>query len=380
VVNGFVELLPAPTNPNAQFQLQQMQMMGQLNPQAMLQFSRRFCPQFVISNTSTGISNSEGPEFQLLAIYAASLIGENYNWHNAFSPRLVDGVDIGDIGAINYEMKMGMDPSDPAARPAKLDTKSSSFTQASLQQLLMAACHDNFGIALDIEENGLRSWINTMFLLAGGATGTSALQLSEGGKAAHAAIIAAANNLTGNTFSTFFDASQLITVRDGTRIQGGYYTDAKGVKQDVRNIDMLAVLNLTGGQDPHIVEEWKMINSQVNHLSIPKRMALRNQRLAELLGTSYTNKTYFERVVFNWPFVDALRKALGAAGLIVHPDNMHAQYNQMAYMAPLAQTYGMPTNTPTSLQQVAWNNFQPDGRQINMGYRTGQPFGNYNGF
>ncbi|ANH51686.1 nuclear shell protein [Erwinia phage vB_EamM_Desertfox] len=374
-VNGYVELIAAPQQ---QMGYQQQMMMG-MNPQQAMQFYRRFYPQFTITSTGTGISNAQGPEFQLLALFAASLIGENSNWHHAFAPKMVNGVDINDIGAINYELKMGLES--PDDRPKKIITKDHSFTTQALHQLLYTACHESMSIAIDIEETGTRTWVNSMLLLAGGQPNGNAAALSPQGQQAHKAIIQAANNLTNGEFSKHFtDQNQLIAVRDGTRIQGGFYVSKDNhQKMDIRNVDLLAVLNFVGETDPRIVEEWKIITSSTSGMSTPKRVALRQQKLQQLLGESFVLKAYYERVVINWAFMDALRKAITAAGLIVRPENTNMQYNVQSYGTPMAQLYGMPTNIGSSLQQGAYAT-DNQGRVVNMAaFRTGGAFGTFNG-
>lgn len=367
-VNGYVELVsagPAPAMIAGPY--------GQMMPD-----TRRYYPQLAITNISQGISNAEGPEFQILGFYVATLLLENNNWMNAFAPRMVNGVDINDIGALNYEMRLGVDPMDPNARPQKINTKASDFTTLSLQQLLTQACYPSMSVVMDIEETGHRNWVNSMFLQAGGAPGNTAASLTPDGRQAHEAIIAAANNLTNGNFSTFFnDPSQLITIRDGSRIQGGYYLAEDGKRLDNRNVDLLAVLNFLGESDQRRVEDWKMICSSTSGLSGPKRIALRQQFLQNILGSSYTQKCYYERVMLNVVFLDALRKAIHATNVQVRPENMSSQYNAMSYGVALAAQYGLSTNTASSLATGGYQQVDNQGRIINFGnYRT--PFGHFN--
>jgi len=343
----------------------------------MVQATQRYYPQLAITNISQGIFDAEGAEFQLLGLYTATLLMENNNWQNAFAPRMVNGVDINDIGALNYELGLGRDPADPNARPKKIDTKSHDFNMHALSQLLNTACFPSMSMVLDIEETGHRNWVNSMFLQAGGLPNTNYTLLSDDGKLAHDAIIAAANNLTNGNFSKFFtDPTQLITIRDGSRIQGGYYVSEDGKRLDIRNVDLLAVLNFLGESDPRRVDEWKMICSSTSGLSGPKRIALRQQFLQTILGASYQQKCYFERVMVNHVFLEALRQALAAGGVQVRPENMSSQYNSMSYGTPLAQMYGFNTNVGSSLVQGGFTQVDNMGRAINFGnYRT--PFGHY---
>ncbi|QXO10212.1 hypothetical protein pEaSNUABM37_00253 [Erwinia phage pEa_SNUABM_37] len=366
-VNGYVELVSAGNQP-----VMIPNQWGQMLPAP-----QRYYPQLAITNISQGISNAEGPEFQLVGLFTGTLLMENNNWQNAFAPRMVNGVDINDIGALNYELRMGVDPADPNARPKKIDTKTHEFNTLSLSQLLNAACFPSMSMVLDIEETGHRNWVNSMFLQAGGMPGTEPANLSQDGKLAHDAIIAAANNLTNGKFAEFFvDPKALITIRDGSRIQGGFYIDEKGARLDIRNVDLLAVLNFLGESDPRKVDEWKMICSSTSGLSGPKRIALRQQFLQTILGASYQQKCYYERVMVNHVFLDALRKALTAGGVQVRPENMSNQYNSMSYGTPLAAQYGFNTNIGSSLVPGGYAQVDNQGRNINFGqYRT--PFGHY---
>lgn len=368
-VNGFVELVSAGNQPV--FIPNQW---GQMIPAP-----QRYYPQLAITNISQGISNAEGPEFQLVGLWLSTLLMENNNWQNAFAPRMVNGVDINDIGALNYELRLGMDPQDPNGRPKKIDTKSHDFNNVSLSTLLNQACFPQMSMVMDVEETGHRNWVNSMFLQAGGQPGTEPANLSQEGRMAHDAIIAAANNLTNQKFAEFFtDPKALITIRDGSRIQGGYYIDEKGQRLDIRNVDLLAVLNFLGESDPRKVEEWKMICSSTSGLSAPKRIALRQQFLQNILGASYIQKCYYERVMINHVFLDALRKALTVSGIQVRPENMSNQYNAMSYGTPLAAQYGFNTNIGSSLVPGGYAQLDNQGRAVNFGnYRT--PFGHWQG-
>lgn len=387
VVNGYVELnaaTPQQIQQHQQMLFGQNQMMFQMNPQMASQigfYTPRYYPQFTITNTSTGISNAEGMEFQLLSLYASFMITTGGTWMHAFAPKMVNDLDIGDIGAINYELGIGVDPNNPElARPKKLETHDSSFTTQSLTQLMTQACFQEMSIARDIEETGHRSWVDSALLQAGGIPGTSAGQLTDVGKAAHQSIIDSANNLTGGEFAKFWtDPNKLIVVRDGSRIPNGYYTNKSGQRLDSRNVDLLAVLNFVGDSDPRLVEEWKMINSATSGMTVEKRTALHNQYLQRFMGEAYVQKSYMERVVLTGDFIQALVAACHSAGLIVSPENTNTQYNSASYGTPLASMYGLSTQTVNPMFGMQQQQFQPQQGygQVWNGVRT--PYGTYRG-
>lgn len=369
ITRGFVELLSAGPTQNVRYNE-----WGQ-----MVRDSRTYYPQFVITNHENGIFDAQGPEFTALAIFTATLIIENSNWMNAFMPKMVTGVDFNDIGAINYDLKLNYDPTDPQARPQRINTKDHSFGAPQLQQLLAQACFPTMTIAMDIEETGINTWQDAMYLQAGGAPGSTVAQLSLDGQNAHRAIIESWDNMTDGAFSRHFqDPNKLITVRDGTRIPGGHYSASSTVRCDSRNIDQLAVLNLCGEQDPAVVEEFKMISTSTSGISVPKRVMLRNARLANLLGATYTQKCYYERVVITPEAVMALRAAVFEAGLVIRPENMNNQYAMNTWAAPVAAQYGVSTAMASSLVPGGFGHDQY-GRAVNYaGFRTG-PFGNFTG-
>lgn len=369
ITRGFVELLSAGPQQNITYNQFGMPVRDM----------RSYYPQFVITNHENGIFDAQGPEFTALAIFTSTLIIENNNWMNAFMPKMVTGVDFNDIGAINYDLKLNYDPNDPQSRPQRINTKDHSFGAQQLQQLLAQACFPTMTIALDIEETGINTWQDAMYLQAGGAPGTTVAQLSQDGQNAHRAIIESWDNLTDGAFSRHFtDPNKLITVRDGTRIPGGHYAASATTRCDSRNIDQLAVLNLCGEQDPAVVEEFKMVSTSTSGISVPKRVMLRNARLANLLGATYTQKCYFERVVITPEAVMALRNAVFEAGLIIRPENMNNQYAMNTWAAPVAAQYGVSTAMASSLTPGGYG-FDQTGRAVNYaGFRTGT-FGNFQG-
>lgn len=369
ITRGFVELLSA--GPQQQFRYDDWG-----RP---VRDTRSYYPQFVITNHENGIFDAQGPEFTALAVFTSTLIIENSNWMNAFMPKMVNGVDFNDIGAINYDLKLNYDPADPQARPQRINTKDHSFGANQLQQLLGQACHPTMTIAMDIEETGINTWQDAMYLMAGGAPGTTVATLSPDGQNAHRAIIESWDNMTDGAFSrNFQDPNKLITVRDGTRIPGGHYAVSASERFDSRNIDQLAVLNLCGEQDPAVVDEFKMISTSTSGISVPKRVMLRNARLSNLLGSTYVQKCYYERVVFTPEAVMALRAAVFEAGLIIRPENMNNQYAMNTWAAPVAAQYGVSTAMASSLTPGGFG-YDQQGRTVNFaGFRTG-PFGAWQG-
>lgn len=338
-----------------------------------------FFPQLVITNTDSGVSEAKGLEFALLSIYAGTVMLENNGWMQGFSPRTIKGTDIADIGAVNYELKLGVDPADPNARPQRIATKDHTFGQQQLVQLLSMACHPEVTVAMDIEETGYKTWMNAAFLMAGVQSGKGRNDLSEFGRGAYDAIVTAANNLTNGHFSHHFtDPNAPITIRDGSRIPGGYYTDDAGVRMDARNIDLLAVMNLVGETDQRTVDEWKIITSSTSGYSPVKRAVMRIAMLQRLLGSNFVLKNFHERVVFSPMFLDALRKSIAAAGLVIRPENITGQYNPCSYGTPMAVQYGINTAQMGNSMSPMIMNSTNNGGYVQQGFRTGA-YGNYYG-
>jgi hypothetical protein len=292
---GYVDLIFERAQP------QQQQFPGQMQ-QPM--DTRSYLPRFVITKMASML-DGESLELQLLALSTSTLLATNNSWAGVFKPRYLEN-DLRDIGAVGYEVNL---TGDPNQKPERINTKSDSFDNSKLYQLISTTIQDNLVYSMDIEEVGELSWMHNMFLDA-----------ASGAPNAVNAIIKAANKLTNNCFNNFWDGSQKICEHDSNRVHLGYYVDDKGEKRDIRDIDYLAVLNLVGKSNPQMVEEWESTFNQKN-VDLSIRMDRRRKMLSALHSGRMEVKGFARRINFNPNFIIALSQANQQANLIIQPGN-----------------------------------------------------------
>lgn len=265
----------------------------------------------------------------LLSLATATVLGTNYNWINAFQPkRGVD--DIHDIGALGFEHEFV-----PGQR-AKIDTQDKSF---NLPDFLNHTVEDNLLYSMDIEEAGDLTWMETALL--------SCTRNDEEGQAAREYIIKAADSLTGGAFSKRFKSGAKIVANEVVRIHLGHYQDGDEVV-DLRNIDHLACLNLTGKNGTATTQKWA--NSLVNYrgneaISLDDREKILGELVPNAVITGYAN-----RITFNAHFLFALADAIADAGTtinIIEADRAARNDDRLAFN--YADQFGQGANAQSGL-------------------------------
>lgn len=259
---------------------------------------QRYVARFVMTNLeSTKILTIPA---QLLALVTALTLDENNAWTHAFRPQqfVGDSIDMNDIGAVGIEVNFDNDPSGFGRRE---DTKSDGFKPENLHRLVEAVIQKGLLFSLDVPECSPQTWYNSVFAHA-----------ARGNNDAVKAIVDAANTLTNGNFSKYYDGSQIAT-DENNRIHLGYYTDRNGVKQDIRNIHYLAVMNMVGEKDPTIIRAWSDTFSNVFQ-PLETRLADRKKIITGLVSDAVFTG-FATRVTFNKNFLEALARGCVDAGL-----------------------------------------------------------------
>lgn len=149
-----------------------------------------------------------------------------------------------DLGALNYDYKYKT-AGQAIVEPFRTNDEN-EFTIEQFNWLTNSIIQAGAALSIDVPECGDQTWFLRPF-----AEANSVQQ-------AYDAIVKAADGLTDGRFSQFFNQTQsrLITLPRVERILNGYYTDEFGVQRDLRNIDMLYLLNRMGHEDPEIGRKW----------------------------------------------------------------------------------------------------------------------------
>lgn len=291
---------------------QQMQQMQMYVP------TQRYVPRAII----TDISTSGFPTLPsiLLGISSATVIQEGVLWMESFRPksnRKSGDIDIRDIGAIGWDIP---DLNNDKER-GKIDTTSNAFTAQNFHELMAATVTPNVMYSIDIEEAGPLSWLMYVFINA-----------AKGAANSKRSIIEACDSLTDNKFSTYFPANKDILRADNNRVLLGSYIDGQTNEvRDIRDIDYLAILNLVG-QDPEVVAAFEKTQRDGPNNDLSQRIALQNELLQNLLGSSMQIKGYAQRFTFHGDFIQALARATREAGVAPRFQNL-PQTQQIAQRA-----------------------------------------------
>ncbi|MDD2879628.1 MAG: hypothetical protein PHQ58_04260 [Rhodoferax sp.] len=315
-LGGFIDLIWAPEGQTNQYGVQQK------GPRYL------YSPRFVMTNLENVMRMT--PASQLLALQTAMVLRETAtSWYPYCDPRPqvagARGVDTRNIGALNIEANVFEDPS---GYGEKIDTKLATFTSFEQGKLLSATIRPVMYFSLDVSECGSDTWYNEVFSAA-----------AAGSVAAQAAILEAANELTGGHFMNIYKSNESpVTVNDD-RIHLGYYSGADGARHDIRDIDYLAVLNLLGETDHDAARAWSDTFAQTAY-PLSKRLQERKKMIIEMVRGDVIFTGFARRVTLTYKFLEALDMGCREAGLVTRttsPSFGNEYTNSRAIMSFLPQ-------------------------------------------
>lgn len=294
-LSGFVDVVWAPVQT-------QMGMAQYTMPQQNPMMNQKYVSRLVLTNVENNFSTTL-PSY-LLAIVTALSVRDDNNWYNVFksSPSFGNESLMHDVGALNIEANMENNANGIGAR---IDTKKDTFAIADLARLLAMTIRPGLVISMDVPDCGPQTWYTSVFAAA-----------SNGSRGATEAIYNAAMTLTNGAFSRHFQPAMPMFSDQGNRIHLGTYVSSSGVKRDIRDIDYLAVMNMTN--DVEIIRKW---SDTFNAVGIPllDRLAQR-KRIITGIATNAEITGFASRVTFTEGFLKALAAACAEAGLIVRID------------------------------------------------------------
>jgi hypothetical protein len=278
-----------------------------------------YTPLFTITDLDTDYK-AITLEIQLLGMASTATLSDDLMWVNAFrttgakSRNDKEDRDYRDIGALNYLAPQG----------AYFDIKSANLGPEGFLEYFGTLCRPDLAYAIDVEERGDNSWINSVFIEAAQGVETSLDRIFE-----------AANQLTDNHFSglyrkmadearapgnPFFDTQN--------RIMLGWYKE-DGVQHDLRNLDLLYWLNRRGDHDANFALDWQDTYDQTN-IPIEVRIEKRIRLLTDIFGSSGFKVTgYAQQVGIDSIFIAALAAAVKACNVRIDQSNTTNKYGNV---------------------------------------------------
>jgi hypothetical protein len=294
-VSGFVNLEYTPP------QQQQMPQWGQ-PPVTQL-----FTPTFVITQVKQAPwIQANTLELYMLAISNAYRVTAGTSWARAFLPGLGAKNDPRDIGALGYMAGQN------GAAGQKIKTKGESFKDSDFVELMTTLVKPNPTFLIDVNPLGENAAIENILIDAAGGVNSDK---------ATTALVLAANRLTGNKFSGFFDHTKFkICVPYGVDVHLGYYIDEHSEKRDIRDLDVLAMLNATQGNVQEFMNWYRTMcdTTILNELRLKQREGFERQYLANNLVITGRGT----RLLLTPQFIEALDKSTQAAGVNVSMENL----------------------------------------------------------
>jgi hypothetical protein len=334
-----------------------------------------YTPKLVITR-SHSLIETDTLEFQLFGLASINAAIAGHQYLDAFTPGLADSqLDrMHDFGAIGYEWSYNINSTtgliasntDENGTVLPFDMRGSS--DAHRQKLLYSALRtDEVVIAEHVAQSDELSWLNSYKV---NATSTDVGVRRD----AEAVIIAAADRLTNNEFSKYWDHGDQILVDSGNIMHLGYWTDRDGERRDLREYDYLSVLNLYGDQDfnqsqegTRIIEKWADTFDNID-IPVEIRMADRLDIIEALSGSGITITDRANELWWNPVFIKALSAACVAAGLSMDPVNQRNHYQRTSRGNNAARSMGLGGANSDMLRN----------RQYNGGVRGGSRIGGAN--
>ena len=318
----------------------------------------KFAIRFVM--TSMESVQRMTPGAQALALAAVLQLGEGTNWYPAFLPRSIGGsknVDMRDIGAINIEANVFNDPS---GYGTKIVTKSASFNQLELGQLIQRTIRPGLSVSLDVSSCGSDTWYNEPYAAA-----------ASGHPGSIEVLLKATNTLTGGNFSKHYKSGASPVMQNDEQVLLGYFTGQDGTRHDIREIDYIAVMNLIGENSPVSIQAWSDTFSRLDY-PLAKRLEERKKMICQLIGTEVTFTQLARRVTFTSEYLAAFAMALRDIQLVIKPINsaMHGEYVNSRGQADWTQQTAMGT-IATGLYQTGYYGAQQQAATHHWGNSWG---------
>lgn len=341
---GYIDLLWAQNQNLSNPYLAAQTAMAGYNPQ----LQQTYQANFVL--TSVTPVNLQTVPAVLTSLLTASYVCDNNNWIGALRP-VYDGTGrapLHDIGAIGYEVK-------PTGEPAAIKTTPDVFQIGNLASLVAAYFHPGILMSLDVPEVGSQSWMLGIFA-----------QAATGNAQAMDYIRWAANHLTNGAFDKHYRGTGRLVSTNYNIILNGYYSDEKGNRRDIRDIDYLVVAAELGGKDPALLVDYT--DSFASVTRDPTLRSCMRQQIIQNLRPSvvWTGKSL--RVDFEAAFVEALAMAAQENNFILNaqfPDN-NAVVTERAAAGYV--NGAVLSNFNSGIFRTGYAGFNPNGTSTVGGY------------
>lgn len=356
---------------------QQYGMMGGFNPMmgGMMPNVSCYAPQFIVTDVSTETTETLPALF--LALASLQSLADGQKWKECLIRQHVEGahhlvsssVNMRDIGVIGYEVQqpsMTMDFNamlagmNNAAPKAPFPTQGINHDTALLMSLINTYMNaSTLPVSIDIAESGTSTWVTSVLLHSalGNEEATNVIRgaldlLTEG-----AFSVAYANhpNSQGGKAPLIYNNNMFVNL--------GYWHDDAYGDRDIRDLDYLSHLALTGSTDPEAQHNWLNLHTNTNI-----DPWIRLEKVTDIQKSIFTNMVVTgraSRVTINPVVLFVLAQCVSQKGYTFDIKDSNAQ-NQgvQRIVAPWMANMGMNLGTSNAFQ--ARHNTRANG--VGFGY------------
>lgn len=301
--------------------------------------TQEYSAEFVITGIDMNIDVDLGSTLLMLSTCFPLMDHNTQPWkrnllpkhlqHQGYGPALPGRFNPRDIGALNFDYGL-KDPKDGMVK-AITTTDINEFGADEFYRTMATMVRDGLALSIDVPECGDSTWVLRPFSEANTVP------------QAYEAIIKAADGLTGGRFSQFFynpQSSRKIVIDREERIINGYYIAEDGTKRDIREVDMLYLLNKEGHQDGTIARRWAQTFGGGN----TNLQLIQRAKLLETVGHVVITG-FSRRKTFHNDFLMALDQAIAATGLKIRNEiGMGDARTMIRPSAGLAQAGALNSN------------------------------------
>ncbi|MDD2819189.1 MAG: hypothetical protein PHN51_10420 [Candidatus Nanopelagicales bacterium] len=257
--------------------------------------TQKFVSNFII----TGIESPTyalTPDLMMMGVASVASLNQDMSWTQAFrpTPARKNEIDLNDIGALNLEGNISLDPSGYGRR---YDTKSKNFQPAELVTFLTAMCFPDMMISIDLPKASPNTWATSIFQYMHFLNDPNAYARM-------------AEFLSFVTNGRYVQPNVPMFHVATNKIHGGFYR-AKDGYRDLRHLSSyLAVANWVAdtSQSPSILTEY---TNTLYATTMPAelRACVRRKMIDDMSGNTAVYKQMYDRLTFN---TDSLRAWIGA--------------------------------------------------------------------
>lgn len=278
----------------------------------------------VINITDTALEqDAVTPELQLFALLTTFRLSQRGAWINCFRPRYGNdqSINLHRLDGLGKELSLVIDTTDPQFDP---------YT------FLRTYAYEDPMFVLHVDQVGPLSWLLNIIADAGA-----------GVPEAEQAVFDSLDRLSNGIFRSIYKPTRnvpaFMTMDDV--ILNGWYVDQKGERQDLRDIDVLAILNLTQDNDISLAMEFEQTFNPATG-SPEERIHRRVEIIKQVTSNHFRIDSMSRPVVISGELLEFAWLAVQQAGM-----NIRSEGTSEAPTAPIRENLALRQMAVRSIDQ-----------------------------